>query len=236
MPSFKGRLARLHADIIDLLHRPLRRPAGDPYFRVLEQLAAAVSAMDRPTVLELGARNVTGSTHRHLFPGAESYIGVDIHPGEGVDLVADAHRLSSFVAPATVDAVFSVSVFEHLVYPWRAVLEINRVLKPGGLVYVSTHPTWPAHELPWDFWRFPAAGLASLFAPPLGFEVVSVTEGLPAKLYSLARDPNTRGVRAAHVNLGVALLARKVGDYDPDRLRWDIDIAEVVQSEYPRPS
>ncbi|WP_293900039.1 class I SAM-dependent methyltransferase [Phenylobacterium sp.] len=190
--------------------------------------------MESPTVLELGARNVTGITRGHLFANAGRFIGCDIHPGEGVDLVADVHALSKSVAPGSVDAVFCVSVFEHLVYPWKAVLEMNRVLKPGGYLFISTHPTWPAHELPWDFWRFPVAGLAHLFVPDTGFELVRATEGLPAKLYSLVADAPTRGIYAFDMHLAVAVIARKTHDYDADKLRWDIDVAEVVRSEYPR--
>jgi SAM-dependent methyltransferase len=163
------------------------------------------------------------------------YVGFDIHAGEGVDVVGDVHQLSSHFAPNSVDAVFSASVFEHLVFPWKAVLEINRVLKPGGYVYVSTHTAWPAHELPWDFWRFPVAGLAHLFIRETGFEVVTATEGLPCKPYSLVSDPPTRPFFNYCLNMGVAAIAKKIADYDPDRLRWDIDIAQAVKSQYPLP-
>jgi SAM-dependent methyltransferase len=232
----KAGLLRAFSRAVDGLHGPLRKRTPDPFFQVFPEFVRRVGAMPAPTVLELGARNVTGQTQRQHFQGAGRYIGCDIHPGEGVDLVADIHDLSKAVAPGSVDAVFSVSVFEHLVYPWRAVLEINKVLKPGGYVFIATHPSWPAHELPWDFWRFPVAGLAHLLIPETGFEVVMATEGVPAKIYSISPDPLTRGVRYGVVNLGVAIIARKIADYDADKLRWDIDMTDVVRSEYPRPS
>jgi SAM-dependent methyltransferase len=236
MSRIRSRLARLHAAVADAFHLPLRSRRVDPFHEVFPEFIGLVEGMAEPVVLELGSRNVTGVTRRHLFPTAGRYIGCDIHPGEGVDLVADIHRLSDVVEPASVDAVFSVSVFEHLVYPWKAVLEINRVLKPGGYVFTATHPSWPAHELPWDFWRFPVGGLAHLMVADTGFELVRAVEGVPAKIYSLAEDAPTRGLRDFHVNLGVAVIGRKVGDYDPQKLRWDIDVAEVVKSEYPRPT
>jgi SAM-dependent methyltransferase len=235
MPGWKSRVGRLHARLTDLWHLPLRQRQPDPYHQVLTEFVQLTRAMSAPTIVELGSRNVSGVLRRDLFPTAGRYIGVDVHPGEGVDVVGDAHRLSEVVAPGTADAILSVSVFEHLVYPWKVVLELNRVLKTGGYVFVSTHPVWPQHELPWDFWRFPVAGLAHLFVRPTGFEVVTAAEGLPAKMYSLAADPPTRGVREARVNQGVSLIARKTHDYDPDRLRWDVDVGEVVKSEYPRP-
>jgi hypothetical protein len=26
-------------------------------------------------------------------------------------------------------------------------------------LYIATHPSWPPHERPWDFWRFSEEGL-----------------------------------------------------------------------------
>ncbi len=231
----KRRLALVHGVLIDVLHLPLRRRRPDPYYEVFSQFVTLVEGLPAPTVLEIGSRNVSGALRRGYFPSAGQFIGVDIHPGEGVDLVGDAHRLSALVEPGSIDAAFSISVFEHMVYPWKAILELNRVLKPGGYLFISTHPAWPPHELPWDFWRFPVAGLRHMLIPETGFEVIRATEGLPAKIYSLVGDPATRGVRAFHVNLGVGVLARKIADYDPDKLRWDIDTGAVVESEYPPP-
>lgn len=236
MSGIKRRLALAHAAIIDILHAPLWRRRPDPYDTIFPQFIEAVRAMPAPTIVELGSRNVTGVTRRDLFPDAGRYVGCDVHPGEGVDKVLDVHRLSEAFDANSVDAIYSISVFEHLVFPWKVALEINRVLKPGGLVFVSTHPAWPPHELPWDFWRLPEAGLAHLFAPITGFEVVAVCEGAPAKLYALKSDAQTRQVRQFHVNLGVGLLARKTHDYDAEKLRWDVDMAQAVRTEYPRPA
>lgn len=236
MSRIKRRLALMHAALIDLLHAPLWRRRPDPYDAVFPQFIQQVAAMSAPTVVELGSRNVIGVTRRSLFPGAGRYVGCDVHPGEGVDQVLDVHRLSEAFAPNSVDAIFSISVFEHLVFPWKVALEINKVLKPGGLVFVGTHPAWPPHELPWDFWRFPEAGLAHLFAPIAGFEVLSVSEGAPAKMYALKADARTREIRRFHANLGVGLLARKTHDYDADKLRWDVDMDQAVRTEYPRPA
>ncbi len=226
----------LYLALLNWLHRPFVRRAGDdPYHARFPEFMRIVAGMRSPAVVELGARNVSGVLRRDHFPNAGKYIGIDIHPGEGVDIVGDAHRLSDIVEPNSVDALFSFSVFEHLLFPWKVVLEINRVLKPGGVVFVSTHPVWPAHELPWDFWRFPVGGLVGLFSKPLGFELIEATEGLPAKIYSLVGDAPTRALYHHSANLGVAVIARKIADYDRERLRWDIDIGEAIATHYPKP-
>jgi SAM-dependent methyltransferase len=221
--------------MLDLLHWPLIRGKHDPFRLVYQEFHRLVNAMPAAAVLEIGSRNVTGITRRREFPGVERYVGFDIHPGEGVDVVGDAHQLASYFAPNSFDAVFSASVFEHLVFPWKAVLEINRVLRPGGLVFVSTHPAWPEHETPWDFWRFPVAGLTHLFIRETGFEIVSAAEGLPCKAYSLVEDAPTRIMYKFKLNMGVACIARKIGDYDAEKLRWEIDVSRAVKSGYPLP-
>jgi len=220
---------------VNLLHRPMVKSGkDDPYNQVYPQFLEIVRGLDAPVVLELGSRNVTGITRKDQFKSAGKYIGMDIHPGECVDVVGDAHKLSEYFAPNSIDVIFSASVFEHLLFPWKVVLEINKILKPGGYVFVSTHPSWLPHELPWDFWRFPVGGLSNLFIPETGFEVISAAEGQPSKAYSLVRDAPTRHIYKYHTNLAVGLIARKTSDYDTSRFRWDAD-SSVVKTQYPLP-
>jgi len=75
-----------------------------------------------------------------MFSHCADYVGFDIIAGNGVDIVGDAHRLSESFPPDHFDFVFSISVFEHLLFTWKAILEINKVMKSGGYVYLSTHP------------------------------------------------------------------------------------------------
>src|ERR1044072_7003937 len=64
---------------------------------------------------------------------------LDVLPGENVTVVGDAHQMTALFPPATFDFVQSVSVFEHLVMPWKVALEMNRVMKLGALAFVFTH-------------------------------------------------------------------------------------------------
>jgi SAM-dependent methyltransferase len=135
-----------------------------------------IGIADRPgtAMLELGSRVVSASSHRHAqdFQQLAGFTGVDIHPGPGVDVVADAHALSRTFRPGSFDACFSLSVLEHLAAPWIVAREINRVLAPGGLVMHSVPFAFPMHEQPADFWRFTDRGLEQLFGPENGFEVI----------------------------------------------------------------
>ncbi len=227
----------LYLSLLDFLHRPfIRKEQRFRFHELFPEFLAIVRGLPEPFVVEIGSRDVTGVTRRDLFPTAGRFVGFDVHPGRGVDVVGDAHELSKYFEPNSVDAVLSASVFEHLVFPWKVVLEINRILKPGGYVFLSTHPTWPAHELPWDFWRFPVAGISNLFIPQTGFELIEAIEGLPCRAYSLVADAPTRLLYRYTMNMGVGVLARKTGDYDREQLRWDVDPRSVVKSEYPNPT
>ncbi|MGB4858954.1 MAG: methyltransferase domain-containing protein [Dokdonella sp.] len=232
--KMKRYMTHIYVRIMDILHFPLRKTSvADPYHEVFVDFMSLTQQAPSPSVLEIGSRNVRNITRRNLFPNCTDYVGFDILAGDGVDVVGDVHKLSESFPPERFDFIYSVSVFEHLLFPWKAVLEINKVLKTGGHVFLSTHPVWPAHELPWDFWRFPGNGFHALFNKFTGFEIVALTEGLPCKVYSLVDDAPTRGNCFQTMNQGVALIARKTCDYRSDLLKWDIDISDVVDTMYP---
>ena len=207
---------------------------GDPYHGIFRNFIDRCQNISDLSILEAGSRIIGGIDRRMHFGKYAEYTGVDIHDGPGVDVRCDIHDMSQFVPSCRYDAVFSLSVFEHLAFPWKAVMEINKVLKVGGLCFVATHPVWPPHELPWDFWRFPVAGISMLFSKPLGFRLVAASEGLPARVHSLVSDPPTRSMPEYEVNLGVAVLAEKIGEFDSDKFRWDVPLGDFTGSTYPR--
>jgi len=220
--------------MIDVMHQPfIERGADDPYHAVFSEFISISKREPSPAILEIGSRNVTGVTRRHLFSHCIDYVGFDVLAGDGVDIIGDAHKLSERFLLDQFDFIYSISVFEHLMFPWKCVLEINKVMKTGGYVFVSTHPVWPTHELPWDFWRFPLNGFHALFNQYTGFEIITLVEGLPCKTYSLVDDAPTRHNCFATMNQGVALIARKTGNYRSDLLKWDIEVADVVDTMYP---
>jgi SAM-dependent methyltransferase len=232
--KMKDNARKLYFKIIDVLHYPfIKRGADDPFHAIFREFISLIKQEPSPSILELGSRNGAGITRRNLFPHSIEYVGFDILPGDGVDIVGDAHKLSESFPDEHFDFIYSISVFEHLLFPWKVVLEINKVMRLKGYVFVATHPAWPAHELPWDFWRFPRNGFHALFNQYTGFEIVSLAEGLPCKTYSLVDDAQTRNNCFQPMNQGVSLIARKVGSYRSDLLKWDIDVSGVVDTMYP---
>jgi SAM-dependent methyltransferase len=122
-------------------------------------------------VAEIGSYDVNGGL-RSLFQGVE-YVGLDMVEGPGVDLVME----NSSVIPLesnSVDVVVSSSMFEHADYFWVSFLEMVRVCKPAGLVYINAPSNGDFHRYPRDSWRFyPDASLALRdWAVSNGFELV----------------------------------------------------------------
>jgi SAM-dependent methyltransferase len=109
-------------------------------------------------VLDLGAKDGRGK--RAAAGRKIRYIAADLCGSPGIDLLADAHALP--LRTCSVDAVFCVSVLMYCRNPFRVISEIFRVLKPGGLVYLSTAFVYRVAPDPDDYCRFSASGLAQL--------------------------------------------------------------------------
>lgn len=122
-------------------------------------------------ILEIGSREVTGkSVARKSFSKA-SYVGFDIYPGENVDVVGDAHKLSSYFNEK-FDIIYSSACFEHFAMPWVVAEEINKLLKVGGYLFIETHFSFSSHERPWHFFQYSDMGLKVLFSPAMGYECI----------------------------------------------------------------
>jgi SAM-dependent methyltransferase len=63
----------------------------------------------------------------------------------------------------TVDVLFSIAVFEHVARPWDVAREIERVLKPGGIVRVDAAFMAPRHGYPSHYYNMTMEGLSNLF-------------------------------------------------------------------------
>ena len=56
------------------------------------------------------------------------------------------------------------AVHEHVSQPWAAILEVARVLAPGGLCCIIAPSSGPEHRYPVDCWRFYPDGFVALAA------------------------------------------------------------------------
>jgi SAM-dependent methyltransferase len=126
-------------------------------------------------VLEVGSLDVNGSV-RPLFTGVASYLGVDALDGAGVDLVLDAHQLTSKFEKASFDVVVSTEMLEHDSEFWNSLAMMGEVLKPGGHLLLTARGNgfW-IHNYPHDYFRFLPESFHSLLRLA-GCNVLEVTE------------------------------------------------------------
>ena len=102
-------------------------------------------------------------THREALDGYDvTYTGVDVATGENVDLV----MRKPYRIPArsnSFDLVITGSAFEHIPFMWASFLEISRVLRPGGLIFL-TAPSRGHIHFDVDCWRFYPDSMRALAA------------------------------------------------------------------------
>jgi len=117
-------------------------------------------------IYEFGSMQVPGQESfadlRSLFLGKE-YVGADMREGPGVDKVLNLHNID--LLADSVGAVICLDTLEHVEYVHRALEEIYRVLKPNGIVVISSVMDFPIHDYPYDYWRFTPEAFKSLLKP-----------------------------------------------------------------------
>ncbi len=151
--------------------------------RACVQAVAETLTIPQP-LIEIGSFQVEGQSYvanlRPLFADSD-YTGCDMRPGPGVDRIEDVHQLS--FATDTVGTVLMLETLEHVKNPVQALAEMFRVLRPGGLVVISSVMDFPVHEFPADYWRFAPQGFELLlesFSPRRVY-----IQGLPLFPHSL---------------------------------------------------
>jgi len=185
-------------------------------------------------ILEIGSRVVIGQSKRNLFSEAK-YVGFDFYPGDNVDVVGDAHKLSKyFDENEKFDIIFSSACFEHFAMPWICAKEIAKLLKVGGFVLIATHFSYSSHERPWHFFQFSDMGLRVLFSPAMGFECIEAGMGMPmVGRFSSQNDINHRNKPISGLYCSAHYLGKKIAEIE--NFEWDkINLPDVVgETLYP---
>ena len=142
--------------------------------RLLDQ-AAEASGKRPPRILQVGARTVASDrnernwralTGKRFGPHAH-FVGIDLLEGPNVDRVVDIcgppKAVLGNLGDELFDLVICCHVLEHTRHPRKAARNIERLLKPGGVVYVATPWSQAFHPAPDDYWRFSVRGLMLMF-------------------------------------------------------------------------
>lgn len=184
-------------------------------------------------ILEIGSREVVSRSRRNLFSEAE-YVGFDLYDGDNVDVVGDAHKLSSYF-DEKFDLIFSTAVFEHLAMPWVVAEEISKLLNPNGYIFIETHYSFSSHERPWHFFQYSEQALKVLFSSALGFECIEagVSNPIVGRFSALAAQ-DLQGKAVTGLYCHSEYLGQKVSEVK--NFQWDkVDLPQILQkTQYPK--
>lgn len=196
--------------------------------QTLERLAVRLAP--DATLVDLGCGSMP---YRPLFaPRVARYIGVDLARNPQADLVMPPDG-SVPLGDGAADVVLSSQVLEHVDAPAAYLAECRRILRPNGLLVLSTHGYWMYHPDPGDYWRWTGAGLVRQIAGA-GLEVVQVEGimGLGAAALQLLQDAlslRLRGpLRTAWGTLMQGFVAGADRFYRPEQRAADASVYVVV--------
>lgn len=144
-----------------------------PYYFIRSQLLRSVKDHAhnlKGRLLDFGCGS---KPYKELF-SVDEYIGVDFvneghpHDNEQIDVYYDGKTIP--FPEDSFDAVLCSEVFEHVFNLSEILVELNRVLKPGGKILITCPFLWKEHELPHDYARYTLFALRYLLQKN-GFEI-----------------------------------------------------------------
>jgi SAM-dependent methyltransferase len=125
----------------------------DKFLRGVLQATAATFSLPDP-IVEVGAlqrpKRAALVNLRSFFPN-RPYVGIDMLPGPGVDRVENVESLT--LDSRSAGTVIAMNTFEHVKRLWLGIAEVKRILRPDGVLFVSTPFYFHIHAYPSDYWR-----------------------------------------------------------------------------------
>ena len=117
---------------------------------------------DSLNILDIGSYDASDTSYnygRFLREDNWKYRGMDIQEGPNVDIVVSDIYNWIEIEDSSFDVVISGQAFEHMEFFWKAIQEIERILKPGGLCCIIAPSAGPVHKNPYDCFRFTDNGM-----------------------------------------------------------------------------
>ncbi len=121
-------------------------------------------------ILEIGSKiydDYEQFSPKNISDNIESYIGIDISEGEGVDLVVDFSEVDIIKKLGWVNKFNTIHchcVLEHIPDIFTFSKNIQEALNISGTLYITVPFSWKIHRIPVDMWRFTPQGIDYLFS------------------------------------------------------------------------
>lgn len=149
--------------------------------KVADAVARHLPRYDHPRVLDFGSQMVANQkvSHRQLFDDADcDYVGTDVVEGLNVDVVMPEPYTLPF-SDDSFQMIVTGQVIEHIPYPWISMMELGRILDPGGVIICTAPSRGHVHNPPYDAWRFYPDSFRAL-ATWSGLTLIELAADLPA--------------------------------------------------------
>jgi SAM-dependent methyltransferase len=188
--------------------------------------ADGAGAGRRPRILVIGGGTVGDGLGEVYADPTVDLVSFDIYSSSAVQFVGDGHAIP--LSDGSIDGVVIQAVLEHVLEPTVVAAEIERVLRPGGMVYADTPFLQQVHEGPYDFTRFTDSGHRYLFRRFERIDSGAVAGAGTALLWSIDYFVRalTRSVRMGRiVALCLCWLSRLDRVLDP---KYSVDAASSV--------
>ena len=205
-------------------------------FEPWAQEAGRYRALAGATVLSSGCGSA-GDLQAFLHQGAAIAYGIEVDPGlahlarqrfagtefEPVIHVDVYNGLTLPYAYNSFDVVFSVHVIEHTQDPERYLIEVCRVLRPGGIVFLDVPNRYYKYDqhtmLPYVHW------------PPTKLRNV-ILRTLLAKPFVNNLSPTQRYQLATYINYHIPSPAHLLRVYRSVQAKYDLQLAEAYFHSY----
>jgi SAM-dependent methyltransferase len=145
-------LAQIRANVVDFMQRVAATYAG-----------ASGRLLDIAPQVHEGARP--------FFPATIVVETFDIVPNAECTFVGDICSRNECLKTGSFDFIVCTEVLEHTLRPFEAVQEMRRILKEGGLLFLSVPFNFRIHGPLPDCWRFTEHGLRTILS---GFDILEL--------------------------------------------------------------
>jgi SAM-dependent methyltransferase len=185
---------------------------------------SAISEKDirAKAVIEVGALDVNGSLRSvaDKFSPA-SYTGVDIQEGPGVDIVVSVYDLVDRFGKESFDVLLSTELLEH-VEDWRkAISNLKNVLKPGGVILITTRSRGFAyHGYPHDFWRYEESDIREIFSD-FDIEIIKKDPHRPGVFFKAVKPVDFKE-KDLTGHLLYSVVTSKMSLTPPSKAEWNV--------------
>ncbi len=141
--------------------------------KLWQEAASVAVGLGKCSVLEIAPQDHGGI--RPMLPPTASVTTFDIDPTSSADVIGDICETNSVLPSESFDLLICTEVLEHVSNPFLAVMEIRRLLKPGGRAYLSAPFNFRIHGPLPDNWRFTEHGWRQLLSDFLSVDIFELS-------------------------------------------------------------